>query len=121
MVKAINAILIESSNLSRSVEFYNGLGINLTIHDHGGGQHAEADIDDCHFAIFPGGKEFSQKPNVRFSFHVPDLEECYKQLCEKGYKFESKPISQPFGGITANLTDPDGNRVTLMKWESDGK
>jgi len=119
MIKSLNAILISSSNVSKSIEFYKGLGIPLAIHDHGQGTHAEADIEDFHFAIFPGGNKQEQRPNIRFSFNVPQLESFYEDLKTKGYEFLAPPASKPFGGITADLLDPDGNIVTLMRWESE--
>ncbi len=119
MIEGVNAILISSSDVSSSVKFYKELGIPLVTHDHGGGQHAEADLGGCHFAIFPGGEELSHTPNVRFSLHTPDLESFYEELLKKGIKFTSPPEEKPFGGVTAELNDPDGNAVTLMRWKED--
>ena len=121
MIKAINAILISSDNPTRLIDFYTQIGIPLRTDDHGGGIHAEADFGDVHFAIWGGGKPTSVKSNVTFSLHVPNLEEYYENLMQKGIEFDHPPKSVPFGGVIAGLTDPDGNRLVLMRWDSEKK
>lgn len=119
MLKAINAILISSRNPERLIQFYKTLGVPLELHNHGGGFHAEAEFGDVHFAIWDGGTDPIASSNVNFSFHVPQLESVYANLLEKGVAFDSAPTALPFGGVVANLRDPDGNRITLMRWKSD--
>lgn len=88
--------------------------------DHGDGLHAEADFGEVHFAIWARGASGSvDSSNVCFSFHVPELESYCETLAAKGIKFDQPPTKLPFGGVIANLRDPDGNRVTLMRWQSE--
>jgi hypothetical protein len=84
--------------------------------------HAEADFGDVHFAIWerPNANpmEFN---NVCFSFHVPNLEDFYQAKIREGMVFDHSPQALPFGGVVTSLKDPYGNRITLMRWDSDKK
>lgn len=119
MIKSINAVMISSAEPKRLIDFYTLIGIPLKISDHGGGVHAETDYGDVHFAIWGGGGSPMAKNNVCFSLRVPNLEEYYEELVAKGVKFDHPPKPLPFGGVVAGLTDPDGNRLVLMRWDSD--
>jgi predicted enzyme related to lactoylglutathione lyase len=123
MIQAINAVLLSTQNPQRLIDFYSRLGVKLKTSDHGSGLHAEAEFGAVHFAIW--GRATAAPPveasNVNFSFHVPKLEEAYEELKSKGIVFDSAPTPLPFGGVVANLRDPDGNRITLMRWASDKK
>jgi predicted enzyme related to lactoylglutathione lyase len=119
MIKAINAVMISTADPKRLIEFYTKIGLSLKSADHGGGLHAETDYGDVHFAIWSGGQPSVTKSNMSFSLHVPNLEEYYEELVEKGVKFDHPPQKLPFGGVIAGLTDPDGNRLVLMRWDSE--
>ena len=119
MIKAVNAIMISSPNPKDLITFYTAIGVPLKVADHGGGIHAETDFGDVHFAIWSGGKSSTEKSNVCFSLHVPNLEEHYDALKKQGIVFDHPPQSLPFGGVVVGLTDPDGNRLVMMRWDSD--
>lgn len=111
MLESINAVFIRTSNMENSIKFYQNLGVDLKVSNHGGGTHAEADFGGVHFAIQPWKSHAKPTSNVSFSFHVPNLEEYCRTLTVKGLKFESLPSPQPFGGVTAEIYDPDGNHI----------
>jgi predicted enzyme related to lactoylglutathione lyase len=117
MIKAVNALMISSADPERLINFYTKIGVKLTVANHGGGVHAETDFGDVHFAIWGGGR--ASVGNVTFSLHVPNLEAYYEELVAKGVKFDHPPKALPFGGVVAGLTDPDGNRLVLMRWDSE--
>ncbi len=123
MIRAINAILISTKNAEGLIAFYKKLGIPLKLENHGGGAHAEADFGDVHFAIWQrtSASDPVLASNVSFSFHVPNLEEFYEQKSREGVVFDHPPMNLPFGGVVTGAKDPDGNRVTFMRWESDRK
>ena len=51
---------------------------------------------------------------VGVSLSVPDIQQTYKTLLERGVEFEAPPERMPWGGVLANLRDPDGNVLTLL-------
>lgn len=56
--------------------------------------------------------------NISFSFQVPNLEEYCLELEKKGIKLAKPPAPQPFGGVIAELYDPDGNHIFLNRWQT---
>lgn len=119
MLKSVNAIFISTTNMNSLIEFYQVIGVPLKVSNHGGGTHAEADFGDLHFAIQPWKSQDNPTSNISFSFHVPNLEEYCKNLETKGVHFSTKPTPHPFGGVTAELNDPDGNHIFLTRWQTD--
>lgn len=119
MIKGINAVLISSRDVKRLADFYGDkVGLGLTVNDHGGGMHAEGEVGDTHFAIFPGGPAPQAKGPVTFSLHVDDVQKEYEKLMKRGVAFEGPPHDPGFGGMVANFRDPDGNGVCLMAWKA---
>lgn len=119
MLKAVNALLISTTNMEKLIEFYQKLGVPLKVNNHGGGIHAEADFGELHFALQPWKTHEKPASNISFSFDVPNLEEYCRSLESKGLKFTKTPAPQPFGGVTAEIHDPDGNHIFLTRWQSD--
>ncbi len=119
MLESINAIFISTKNMNNLIEFYKTLGVPLKVNDHGGGLHAEADFGKLHFALQPWKTNETTKSNVSFSFNVPNLEKYHEELVAKGIKFTTPPTPHPFGGVTAEVHDPDGNHIFLTRWQSD--
>jgi catechol 2,3-dioxygenase-like lactoylglutathione lyase family enzyme len=119
VLKSVNALFVSTSNMDAAIQFYRDLGVPLQVSNHGGGTHAEADFGNLHFAIQPWKSHSSPASNVAFSFHVANLEEYCRLLQEKGLKFKTLPTPQPFGGVTAEIYDPDGNHIFLTRWQSD--
>ncbi|MCK6441040.1 MAG: VOC family protein [Planctomycetes bacterium] len=122
MIKSINAVLISSRDVKRLVEFYRDkVGIPLKVADHGGGMHAEAELGETHFAIFPGGGAPLERGPIMFSLHVDNIDAEYQAMSKRGVKFDGPPADRGFGGVIASFRDPDGNGVCLMCWQSERK
>jgi uncharacterized glyoxalase superfamily protein PhnB len=51
---------------------------------------------------------------VGVSLTVPEIFETYRLLSERGVEFMGAPERQPWGGVLAQLRDPDGNVITLV-------
>lgn len=48
-------------------------------------------------------------------FDSSDVKGAYETLKKKGVKFSQEPTSQPWGGVEARFTDPDGNEFSLVQ------
>lgn len=118
-IRGINAVLIGTQHIDEMIEFYQELGFPLKIADHGDGKHAECDFGELHFSIQPRGGEAVDRSNVMFSLHVPELEAFVEELKDKGIEIDADPMDLPFGGAIAELRDPDGNSICLMRWDTD--
>lgn len=119
MLESINALFVTTKNMGPLIEFYKTLGVPLRVSDHGGGQHAEAQFGNVHFAIQPWTQTEKPTSNIRFAFNVPNLEAYCRELEGKGLRLQSQPTPSPFGGVTAEITDPDGNHIILMRWQTE--
>jgi len=51
---------------------------------------------------------------VAVSLEVADIEATHAELEARGVEFVSPPTRQPWGGVLANLRDPEGNVLTLL-------
>jgi len=51
---------------------------------------------------------------VGVSLEVPDIQASYERLRDRGVPFLEPPAKQAWGGVLANLRDPDGNILTLL-------
>jgi catechol 2,3-dioxygenase-like lactoylglutathione lyase family enzyme len=50
---------------------------------------------------------------VGVSLAVDDIYAVHRDLSEKGVEFVAPPEVMPWGGVLANLRDPEGNVITL--------
>lgn len=46
-------------------------------------------------------------------FFADNIQDTYKELVERGVKFDAPPSQQPWGGWETWFVDPDGNRFHL--------
>ena len=53
---------------------------------------------------------------VVIDFVVPDVDETYRRLSERGARFDEPPTDKPWGLRTASLRDPAGYTVTLTSY-----
>jgi lactoylglutathione lyase len=122
MIKAINAVLLHTQDVGRLAKFYRDVvGVPLELSDHGSGLHAEAEVGDVHFAIFPGGPPPRERGPITFAFLVDDVSAEHERLKGLGVSFDMPPQEMGFGGILARFRDPDGNGVDLMTWKKVGR
>jgi catechol 2,3-dioxygenase-like lactoylglutathione lyase family enzyme len=48
-------------------------------------------------------------------FDTGDMQSAYQQMKANGVTFTEEPHSQPWGGIQAQFSDPDGNLFNLVE------
>jgi predicted enzyme related to lactoylglutathione lyase len=58
---------------------------------------------------------------VMIDFVVPDVDESYRQLLDRGVRFVEPPMDQPWGLRTATLLDPAGYTLTITSYLPGGK
>lgn len=54
-------------------------------------------------------------------FDTSDIEKAHADLKAKGVKFTQEPTPQPWGGIQAEIADPDGNTFALVQRTDGGQ
>lgn len=114
MIEKLTNITIPVSDLKEAVNFYEKtLGLKKQF------EWSTYVIFDCgiELAFEPGGKKGEKEDSAYIFLSVDDLDREYQRLVDKGVKFSSPPKDEHWGGRTASLIDPDGNRVVLVQYK----
>ena len=113
------AVRIFVSDFSRALEFYSKtLEMPIAFADQAMGW-AELGVEGAHLALERVARddpEFAERVGrfVGVSLLVANVSETYAELCGRGVEFTAPPEKQPWGGVLAQLRDPDGNVLTLL-------
>jgi len=116
MAKRLSNITIPVSDLKEIVNFYEKvLGLKKRF------EWSTYVIFDCgvELAFEPGGSKGGKENSPYIFLSVDDVDAEYQKLMQKGVKFSSKPKNEHWGGRTATLTDPDGNKIVLVEYKED--
>lgn len=108
---SISGVISKVKDLKKTAEFYEGLGFLTTKNE------------PHHFAIRLNWfwMEFIQddhghQPSGQFIYvTVDNVDDIYKDLSAKGYKFTGEPTEYPSGRREAMLMDPDGYWLVLFQ------
>jgi catechol 2,3-dioxygenase-like lactoylglutathione lyase family enzyme len=108
-------------DLEASLRFYrDGLGLEPVVSSprfvqlRPGGS---AERDGCLLALHASDDHPERVSRcVNLHYEVDDLT-VVRAACERrGVRFEGEPRREPWGAWTLRATDPDGNRVELVRW-----
>jgi len=109
----LNQVTVPSLDLSKSVPFYQKLGLRLIV---------DAPPHYARFECPEGNSTFSihqveQLPEgggIYVYFECEDLDERVKELAEAGIEFDQLPTDQRWLWREARLKDPDNNQLILF-------
>ncbi len=108
----LNQVTVPSSDVQRSIAFYQVLGLKLIV-------------ESPHYARFlcPDGnatfsvhlvEELPSGSGISVYFECENLDEKVEHLAQKGLVFDQLPKDQTWLWREAYLKDPDGNQVILF-------
>ena len=108
----LNQITVPSLNLSRSIPFYETLGLELIVHSHPKYARFVCPDGQSTFSIhqvdiLPTGD------GIYVYFECVHLDELVENLIAKEIEFEELPNDKPWLWREARLKDPDGNQIVL--------
>ena len=109
----LNQVTIPSLDVSRSVKFYNTLGLNLIVDALPRYARFECPDGESTFSIHHV-KDLRKGDGVTIYFEDDDLDELVNQLKQKGINFTKDPEDQSYLWREAHLYDPDGNHLILF-------
>ena len=124
MIQGIDNIGICTTDVARSVAFYQRLGFSEAYRNERGVLMA---VGDVHLFIFatrqsnppPVGRElglFGNAPGIdHISFAVGDVDALYSKLEAAGVALGGPPEDQSWGARMVGLKDPDGNNLYLLQ------
>jgi catechol 2,3-dioxygenase-like lactoylglutathione lyase family enzyme len=124
VIQGIDNIGICTSDVVRSVAFYQKLGFSEAYRNERG---VMMSAGDAHLFIFaarqsnlpPIGRKlglFGNPPGIdHLSFVVADVDALYSKLRASGVAFGGPPEDQSWSARMVGLQDPDGNNLYLLQ------
>ena len=109
----LNQVTVPSIDLSKSVPFYQKLGLKLIVHTHSAYARFECPKGDSTFSIHQV-LELPKGEGVYVYFELENLDDYVAELIEKGIEFEEMPNDKSWLWREARLKDLDGNQLILF-------
>ncbi|NER14728.1 VOC family protein [Leptobacterium flavescens] len=109
----LNQITVPSLDLTRSIPFYEKLGLKLIVKSLPHYARFECPDGESTFSIHQV-KELPKGEGAYIYFECEDLDEKVKELIDKGIEFDELPEDKRWLWREARLKDPDANRLILF-------
>jgi lactoylglutathione lyase len=107
----LNLVVIRSTNLDKSVNFYRMLGLSFVKHRHGSGlEHFSSQIGQLVFEIYPQITNTQITTATRLGFQVSDLDSIGMKLQQENISIVTQPTESEWGRRSV-VIDPDGHRI----------
>ena len=108
----LNQVTIGSTDVARSMRFYQQLGLRLIVDSAPRYARFECPNGAATFSIHQVDTVAARATTLIY-FECPDLDQRYRELCAAGVIFDSAPEDQRWLWREARLRDPDGNPICL--------
>lgn len=109
----LNQITIPSLDLSKSIPFYEKLGLKLIVHSSPTYARFECPDGNATFSIHQT-ENLPKGDGIYVYFECKNLDTYVEELINKGIKFDEKPTDKPWLWREARLKDVDGNQLILF-------
>lgn len=109
----LNQITIPSLDLSKSIPFYQKLGLKLIVHSAPSYARFECPDGNATFSIHQT-ESLPKGDGVYVYFECDKLDDYVEELINKGILFDEKPTDKPWLWREARLKDLDGNQLILF-------
>ena len=108
----LNQVTVPVSDIERSIDFYEKLGLKLIVVDLPHYARFECPQGDATFSLHQ--VHGTQKGSgIWLYFEVQNLDDYVQELLNKGIKFEELPIDKTWLWRESRLKDPDNNQIIL--------
>ncbi len=109
----VSLLVIRSSDIDRTAEFYTKLGLTFEKHTHGKGpEHYASEVDGFVFEIYPLSKSGIATTETRIGFEVQSVDETVRLLEDAGAKIITRPKDSEWGQ-RAVVKDFEGHTIEL--------
>ena len=109
----LNQVTVPSTDVARSITFYQEIGLKLIVHTHAAYARFECPTGDSTFSVHLVD-DLVQGAGVVVYFELEDLDGKVADLIAIGVEFDNLPVTQTWLWREAHLRDPDGNRLILF-------
>lgn len=110
----LNHVTVPISNLEKSIDFYEKLGLKLIVHAQPEYARFECPDGASTFSIHLVDNMQESRGATSIYFECNDLDDRVEKLKSLGIKFDLQPTNQRWLWREARLNDPDGNRLILF-------
>jgi lactoylglutathione lyase len=110
----LNLVVLRSPDIDRAAQFYQEMGLLLTIHSHGSGpEHYASEVSGMVFEIYPLTPKSQPTTGTRIGFRVDSVDEIVPMLAQIGAVIITPPTNSEWGR-RAVVKDLDGHVVELL-------
>lgn len=112
----------KAADFEASVIFYRD-HLGLTLVKEGRDDFSRFARFDCNgfgILVYEWTKPFN-RAHTGLQLYVQDVDAAYAELKSKGVKFNGEVTSQPWGGRSVTVRDPDGNLFDLLNIDFEAK
>ena len=109
----LNQITVPSTDVDRSIQFYQKLGLELIVDTHSGYARFLCPDGNSTFSIHQVNIQPSD-PGIMVYFECELLDQKVDELKKAGLQFDEGPEDKPWLWREARLKDPDGNQIILF-------
>ena len=110
----LNQVTLPVKSVSKSIPFYQSLGLKLIVHTHDKYARFECSPNGSTLSLHEVGI-LPDGDRAVIYFEREDLDEYVEKLLHRGLKFDYLPIDQPWLWREAKLHDPDDNPIIIYK------
>lgn len=115
----LNQITISVSDLNKSIEFYEMIGMRLIVNTHDKYARFECPDGNTTFSLSVTGDHIGSQA-MKLYFETEDVDLKFDELCESGVVFESAPVDKTFLWREAWFLDPDGHMLCIY-WAGENR
>ena len=108
----LNQVTVPSSDVSRSIEFYQRLGLVLIVESLPRYARFECPNGDATFSVEQ--RDSAGPSGITVYFECENVDATVAGLRQRGIAIEEEPKDQPWLWREAYLRDPDGNSLCLF-------
>ena len=110
----LNQVTVPSINISKSIKFYERLGLKLIVNAAPNYVRFICPEGDATFSVHLV-EEIGNSEAAIIYFETEKLDEEVARLQDQGIQFDLLPTDQPWGWREARLKDPDDNPIVLFR------
>ena len=107
-------VTLRVSDLERAVDFFENI-LGLSKKYHYPDNYAGFDCGGVEIGLIPGTSLGPLEGMPCVDFMVPDVDEAFRTLRERGVQFNKEPQVTAWGGRIARFSDPDGTPLQLVQ------
>jgi catechol 2,3-dioxygenase-like lactoylglutathione lyase family enzyme len=115
MTLKFKLLVLRAGDLAKSRAFYDCIGLELKLEQHGAGPERYAcEMDGFVLEIYPSRSTEASQAEEMLGFEVASLDAVLVRLAAIGFMLQRQPVAT-MQGLRVVIADPDGRRIELIE------